>query len=488
MTDELAPGTLITDRLVVVRRIGKGGLGDVYEVDHKVTHHRRAVKVMHARHCHDDQLVDRFLREASAAGRIRNPHIVETFDAGRMADGTPYLVMELLTGKGLDEVMRANGRLDVDLACGVIHQVCVGIQAAHEADIVHRDLKPENLFLTQRDGRAFVKVLDFGVSKFLEGTDPAGDRPRTRPGDVIGTPVYMAPEQLNDARNVDPRCDVYSLGIMLYEMLAGRVPYSAGSLGELWRVVLRGDHPPLSVVDGTVPAALSELVSRAIHSDAARRVPSAKALGEKLEPFARGRPVSLLLEHEVVPGSRAKKVGLRPLAAKHEGVTRTAPAVTVARVPEGRAPTEPGTATVDVADLTLVVAPGGETQEMTQAAVSAVLASRETPADERHQTTLEHPAAAGGGEPLTHPFRFTEPHPAHEPADEPMTVVTGAKPVAAPPQPAAKGSGAWVIFAAVLAALVVLALGAVLSEGDAEPAPVAPGSLKTMPALRETGK
>lgn len=296
----LAPGAFITDRLVVERRIGAGGLGEVYEVTHKFTRHRRAVKVLHTLFRRDQDVVARFLNEASAAGRIGNPHIVETFDAGLLDDGSPYLVMEFLDGKPVREVLRAQGRLEPGLAAAMMVQVCAAVQAAHDAGVIHRDLKPDNLFLTERDGRAFLKVLDFGISKFqVDGAEKAL-KDATRTGITMGTPRYMAPEQLKSARNADGRSDVYSLGVILYELLSGEAPFDAESFVELALRIIAGEHRSLQLVDVAIPRALSAIVEKAMCASPDERFQSAQALGAALEPFARNQSVRELLATRAV--------------------------------------------------------------------------------------------------------------------------------------------------------------------------------------------
>jgi serine/threonine-protein kinase len=285
---------MVGDRLVVQRLLGSGGLGNVYEVIHKFTRHRRALKVLRARFRRSAEVVDRFLREASAAGRIGNPHIVETFDAGYLDDGSPFIVMEFLEGKPLNEVLREHGRLDSQLAAALMAQVCTAVQAAHDAGVIHRDLKPENLFLTERDGRAFMRVLDFGISKFE--AEEGELITTTRSGITMGTPLYMAPEQLENAKNVDVRSDVYSLGVILYQLISGALPFSADGVVALAIRVFEGRHSPLHAIVENVPRSLSDAVDKAMSVSPAGRFQSARSLGEALLQFAHNRRVPELLE------------------------------------------------------------------------------------------------------------------------------------------------------------------------------------------------
>ncbi|MBL8919057.1 MAG: protein kinase [Myxococcaceae bacterium] len=286
----LAPGTLVFERLRVVRVLGVGGMGAVYEVEHEYTRHRRALKLLHPRLAADRALVERFLRESSAAGRIGNPHIVETYDAGLAPDGAPYLVMELLEGEPLSALLERQRPLPVPLACALLCQVCEAVEAAHRVGIVHRDLKPDNLFITRgADGAPFVKVVDFGISRF----DPerTGALELTSTGVMMGTPRYMAPEQLRSAKEVDARADVYALGVILYECLAGRPPYDGATFADLAHQVLSGNAQPLAAVRPDVPPALAATVMRAMAASIEQRCSSARELWMSVAPFAAATPV-----------------------------------------------------------------------------------------------------------------------------------------------------------------------------------------------------
>lgn len=324
----LVPGDLVGDRLVVQRHIGGGGLGEVYEVLHKFTRHRRALKVLRPHFRRNAEVVERFLLEASAAGRIGNPHVVETFDAGFLDDGSPFIVMEFLEGKSLNEVLKEHGSLEHSLVAALMVQVAAGVQAAHDAGVIHRDLKPGNLFLTERDGKAFMRVLDFGISKFeAEEGDLAT---ATRSGITMGTPAYTAPEQLENAKDAEVRSDVYSLGVVAYQLISGNLPFSDESFPKLAIRIFDGRHPPLHEVVEGIPRALSDLVDKAMNVSPRGRFQSARALAEVLERFAqnRGVPELLIGAGGALRGSRTLSVptlesGLPALSAP--GTTRVSP-------------------------------------------------------------------------------------------------------------------------------------------------------------------
>lgn len=270
--ERFAVGSILAGKLRIVRPLGAGGMGAVYEVEHELTRHRRALKMLHAEMARVPSVVERFLREASAAGRIGNPHIVETFDAGRLETGEPYIVMELLQGKTLAELLEERGPLQLDRACEIVIQACDAVSAAHAAGIVHRDIKPENLFLAGAD-LSFVKILDFGVSKFDSAT--TGVDGLTMEGSPIGTPYYMSPEQVRGEKSIDARADVYALGVLFYECLTGAKPFVAETLPHLAVLIHQGKYEAPSHLRQGLPAAADTVISRAMASDRSERYSSA---------------------------------------------------------------------------------------------------------------------------------------------------------------------------------------------------------------------
>jgi eukaryotic-like serine/threonine-protein kinase len=279
---ELVPDAIVAGKLRVIRRLGAGGIGSVWEVEHTLTRHRRALKVLHPRFNDRPEVVERFLREASAAGRIGDPHVCETFDAGRLESQAPYLLMELLDGISLGDRLR-QGRVELPEVSFLMRQACLGVAAAHEAGIVHRDLKPDNLFITSVGGKPFVKVLDFGVSRF----DDVGPEQLklTSEGTTLGTPLYMSPEQISGRTDLDKRSDVYALGVILYEAIAGKPPYEGASLAALAVQIHRGKPPSLKLLCPELPADFVSLVERAMNPDRDQRFDDARQLFDALAPF-----------------------------------------------------------------------------------------------------------------------------------------------------------------------------------------------------------
>jgi len=211
----------------VVRLLGEGGFGEVYEAENPFLQRRAAIKVLHTGMVQDPELVRRFLNEARAASAIRHPNIIDVFDAGVTPEGEPYILMEFLDGDSLQKILLERGRIPMRTVQEIVRQAGSALSAAHTAGIVHRDLKPENLFLIPDEGMAMgfrVKVLDFGIAK-INHRDDQNSTMKTQAGLLMGSPAYMSPEQCRDSSDVDLRTDIYSLAIMVYEMLSGVPPF-----------------------------------------------------------------------------------------------------------------------------------------------------------------------------------------------------------------------------------------------------------------------
>jgi hypothetical protein len=268
--------------------IGHGGMGSVYRARHLLLARVAAVKILHPHLSGDASMVQRFLNEARAVNDIRHPRIVEVLDAGRLASGTPYFVMEHLAGESLAARLRQAGRLPAAVAVGIARQIASALGAAHARGIVHRDLKPENVFLCDHgggDGDPSVKVLDFGIAKLR--ADLAGGGAETRPtGGLLGTPQYMAPEQWRTGVVADPRIDVYALGLIVFEMLSGTPPFVGDSWVDLLHLHISGTPPRLQERGVEVPAALEAVVRRALAKEPGDRPPSMAAFDEALSAFA----------------------------------------------------------------------------------------------------------------------------------------------------------------------------------------------------------
>jgi len=251
----LQAGQIIEGKYRIVRLLGEGGMGAVYEGENVRIHRRVAIKVLHSAVASNVDAVQRFEREAQAAGRIGSDHIVEVIDLGNLPDGDRFMVMEYLDGESFSQRIQGRGRLSPAEASGIMIQLLEGLAAAHGAGIFHRDLKPDNVYLLRsKKGQGdFVKILDFGISKFNKLNKDSG-MSMTRTGAVMGTPYYMSPEQAKGSKDMDHRSDLYSAGVMLYEAITGQVPFNAETFNELiFKIVLETPAPPqqLAHKDGT---------------------------------------------------------------------------------------------------------------------------------------------------------------------------------------------------------------------------------------------
>jgi serine/threonine-protein kinase len=265
--------------------IGSGAMGLVVAATDLELGAVRALKIMLPSALRSREPVARFLREASACGRLRGEHVARVYGVGRLDGGAPFLVMEYLEGSDLGAVLAARGSLPVGEALTIVLEVCEALAEAHRRGIVHRDLKPANLFLARRPGGgACVKVLDFGVAKILGEAASSGDT--TRSYVMLGSPSYMSPEQMESSRDVDARADVWSLGVVAYQLLTGRLPFVGEGLTQIVTAVLEGrPAPPSSLVSG-LPPALDAAILGCLEGDRARRCAGAVELAASLAPFA----------------------------------------------------------------------------------------------------------------------------------------------------------------------------------------------------------
>lgn len=276
----IAAGDLVDGKYRIIRTIGEGGWGVVFEGENIRTFKRVAIKVLRPHSGLTKDIIQRFEREAQAAGRIGSEHIVEVYDLGSLDDGTHYMVMELLTGEELSSRLKI-GPLDGVTVAKLTLQLLDGLKAAHEAGILHRDLKPENLFLVPtRTGEEFVKILDFGISKFNANGPHQGSATMT--GAVLGSPCYMAPEQARGLKQVDPRTDLYAVGTLMFESLTGRVPFTGDNFNDLmFKIVLAPRPDPREVLPQIDPT-LALIVVKAMAIDPKDRYQNAEAFSTAL--------------------------------------------------------------------------------------------------------------------------------------------------------------------------------------------------------------
>ncbi|WP_170319669.1 serine/threonine-protein kinase [Polyangium spumosum] len=284
------PGDMIAGKYRALRVLGAGGMGVVVEAEHASLRQRVALKFLHPKVAGSEVSVTRLLREARAASAIKSEHVARVLDMGTLPGGSPFVVMEYLTGVDLRGVLGRRGPLPVEDAVDYILQACEALAEAHSLGIVHRDIKPSNLFLTSRaDGSPLIKVLDFGIAKLLRqggASQPEDCVTLTGNGFVVGSPRYTSPERLRDPTNVDPRTDIWSLGIVLHELLSGQSPFEAKTISSLYFRIAADPPARIRDVRPDVPEGLEKAILQCLQKDPDKRTPDVAELAASLRPFA----------------------------------------------------------------------------------------------------------------------------------------------------------------------------------------------------------
>lgn len=307
---QVADGELVGQRYRIVRHLGSGGMGEVYEVQHTTLGRHFAVKLLKQSLAAQSALLSRFRTEVKSMARLHSDHVVQVFDSGQLANGSPYFAMELLKGADLKTILEQVGSLAPHRAVRLMLNACWGLRTVHEAGLVHRDIKPGNLFVTRTDsGGERCVILDFGVTKTDETT-------HTHQGQLVGTLRYMAPEQL-ESGSVDARTDLYSLGVVLYQCLAGRPPHSEDTIERLVYSIMNKDPVPLAKLCPGIPSELSSLVQRSVARRAADRFADADSMARALAQLD-----AHLTRAARLADTSSASLALNPSSRQHSGWRR----------------------------------------------------------------------------------------------------------------------------------------------------------------------
>ncbi len=323
----LSPGHVVGGKYRVLRLIGEGGMGSVYEAQHEVLGNRVALKFLHPEIASQPGLEQRFLQEAKLSATIDDPHIVRVADVDTAPEGA-YLVMELLQGEPLQAVMDREGPLGTDRSIRFTLQILDGLNVAHRLGVVHRDLKPDNVFVTPSNSGPLLKLLDFGIAKLR--AEEGYQMTLTRPGAIMGTPEYMAPEQAYSADLVDQRSDLYAVGVMLFEMLSGKRPADGDSPQEIAEKTIKKQVLQLGDLCPHLPPSLVSVVHHAIAASPDDRFADAMSMARALHPFTpmTGGPIASTIDRSTAAStpfftvSKTPKVGEHFTSNPHEEVDR----------------------------------------------------------------------------------------------------------------------------------------------------------------------
>jgi serine/threonine-protein kinase len=281
-------GDLLAGKYRVERHLGHGGMGYVVAAVHEQLQQRVAVKFLSPEHSKSRDASARFLREARAAVRIQSEHVARVLDVAELEGGAPYMVMEFLNGNDLDAELTQQGSFELTTAVDYLLQASEAVAEAHSLGLVHRDLKPSNLFLTRRaDGSELVKVLDFGISKAIAADVAEDSASLTSTQAILGSPAYMSPEQARQPKSVDPRTDIWSLGIILYQFLTGTTPFTGDTPLSILAAAFVDDVPDVHPTRPELPEEIDAVIKRCLQKDPKQRYQTIAELAQALEPFAR---------------------------------------------------------------------------------------------------------------------------------------------------------------------------------------------------------
>jgi serine/threonine protein kinase len=283
----LPDGALVDNKYQLSTLLGAGAMGAVYEAEHTGTGRRVALKVIMGQFAKDEGLVARFHREARAAGQIETQHITQVLDTGfDKTSELPFMVMEFLEGEDVQHLLKRTGPLHPEIALRIVAQACLGLQKAHEKSVVHRDIKPANLFLAKRDaGEVIIKLLDFGIAKIkMEQSQETESAGLTKTGNMLGSPLYMSPEQARGAKSIDHRTDIWSMGVVLYQCLCGKTPFQhLTALGELIISICSQHAQPVQERAPWVPGEVAAIAHKAMRHDPAHRYQSAQEMFQDIK-------------------------------------------------------------------------------------------------------------------------------------------------------------------------------------------------------------
>jgi serine/threonine-protein kinase len=465
------PGQVLLGKYVLKRLLGRGGVGVVYEAEHLRLRQRVAVKFLAPEMAEHADMVERFEREARAMALMSSPYVTRVIDVDTTEARVPFLVMEFLQGHDLQAELKARGALTIPEAAHWVREACAGMAVAHAAGIVHRDLKPANLFIVDEANARTLKIMDFGISKIT-----GEDLDVTMTTTSLGTPAYMSPEQVKSAKHIDGRADVWSLGVILYRALSGRLPFRGSGTTGMAVSIVNDEPEPIEAIMPDLPPGLIAVVRRALEKNPDARFPSVGALSDALAAYEHGGALGTQAPPPSV-GVAQPDGGSLAIHVQTRTVVRTAPR---------KGPlVAGGVAVVAVAALAAFfavrAASHGASSGSEPKGIEGSPDSTEAPAKKSHKS--KPPEAAPSAEPAPKPSEPTEAPPISPPPPEPAapraTAASGSAPAASAP-PATSASAA---LPKPLVGVPAASGPTALPKADPKPPGTAPTGAAPLPVL-----